>query len=546
MKKRVIKILLVMMIFCIALGMCSLVACANNSVSVKVDGVEKQLKTKAVINQEGQVLVSVDDLPDLLGATYEYEQENNSIHVAVDNDFIDYVIGETSIKANRLKFTLDNPINAVDGKVMVPLEFFGKYLGYDVEWNKDEKIINLDKQNLISTLPQTEQEQAIIARANQLTSFTFTPLKDMPGQFNSSTEDDAFFKAGKEYKGFPYSSVQNTDKFLCENVSFETFLSALANPDSVLYTKRNKVKGSSTYYGIVCNGLVRYSLGIPQRYMTDFWLETPGMSVVAEKGQWTPEDIKLCDILHVYNDGSNHVIIITDILRDENGKIVKIELSEATRPTCIRRAIYTEDLMEKYWKYRLCRYEYIDSVPLFDETQENAVFKSGIDKKQPMIAVDYGNKSNYYANAKTVISVFAQGQNTVQILKDGTLIEEIETNDYKKINRYFEPGYYVVKLANTEHFTEFCVVKPIITHTFNDGVVTINASTADEESQILHMEFRREGDYAAVISQMVQLTKEERESGIIVKEVPEDAYYYKISFKNKYGIWTHSMIYCRN
>ena len=391
----------------------------------------------------------------------------------------------------------------------------------------------------------TEAQAAALARGRQLTDFQFTPVADIPVAV-SSRDDIGYFEEGSVVTGFPYSSAESNDKFVCENVSFETFLSAVANPDSVLYTKSLYSPGvnASTYYGLVCNSFVRYCLGIRQRCSTAVWLDIPGMNVVSYAGQYDAEflneNLQLCDVLHANNDGSNHVALVTGIFRNEAGDIEFIEVSEGTRATCSRTLNSVEHFLRSWKpKYKICRYEYLDSIPPFDEEQD-AILHSGIDKVKPMIAVDYGNKSNYFNGETTNISSFAEGANTVEIYRDGALIESVAVNGYTKLSRVFEKGYYVVKLAGTEYFTEFCVVKPEISHTVENGVITINASSGDPESKIIMMDFRQPNSEGASLVQMVTLTDEEMSSGVITREIPKGAATYKVIFENKYGIWTHT------
>ena len=391
----------------------------------------------------------------------------------------------------------------------------------------------------------TEAQAAALARGRQLTDFQFTPVADIPVAV-SSRDDIGYFEAGSVVTGFPYSSAESNDKFVCENVSFETFLSAVANPDSVLYTKSLYSPGvnASTYYGLVCNSFVRYCLGIRQRCSTAVWLDIPGMNVVSYAGQYDAEflneNLQLCDVLHANNDGSNHVVLVTGIWRNEAGDIEFIEVSEGTRATCSRTLNSVEHFLRSWKpKYKICRYEYLDSIPPFDEEQ-NAILYSGIDKIKPMIAVDYGNKSNYFNGETTNISSFAEGANTVEIYRDGELIESVAVNGYTKLSRVFEKGYYIIKLKNTEYYTEFCVVKPEISHTVENGVITITASSGDSESDIIMMDFRQPHSEGASLVEMVTLTAQEMSSGIITREIPEGAGTYKIIFENKYGIWTHT------
>lgn len=531
------------LIFLLVFTSLCLFACGepeDTGTALIVDGVRESFKTEPVLLDE-QMMIFIEDAETAFGIPFNYDEESGLITAANEDYSVELTVDSLEAKGTRKKYTLTVAPRILEEKVMLPLEFVAEQLGYTSAFDAEANSVMVDKEKLVRDEPQHEYEKWAIARARQLTDFTFTPLYDIPTHLAKG--ERSFFKAGKEYKGFPYSSTEQNDKFICENVTFETFLSALANPDSVLYTKdMYQASNASTYYGIVCNSLVRYCFGIKARCNTQNWLDIPGMKQVAAKGTFSAEDIQLCDVLHAYGEGANHVAIITGILRDEAGNVAKIEVSEATLPTCRRRIYTASELLSGYAKYKLCRYEYLDSIPAFDE-EENAILKSGIEKQSPKISVDYGNKSNYLYGEMTVISSFAEGDNTVEIIRDGVCIEEIQVNGYTKIKRSLDPGYYEIRLAGTEHFVEFCVCQPIITHTVEGRTVTVIASSSDPESKIINMDFRSSGFKVAGLVQMVQLTEEEKASGVIVRQIPNSAKTFKISFENKYGIWTHTIIY---
>ncbi len=83
----------------------------------------------------------------------------------------------------------------------------------------------------IHTNPITRGEQIAIAKARQLTDFKWTPLRDITTY--TIKDGYAVIPAGKEVSGFPYSSTEATDKFIAENVKFDTFLSTIPNPDRI-------------------------------------------------------------------------------------------------------------------------------------------------------------------------------------------------------------------------------------------------------------------------------------------------------------------------
>lgn len=110
-------------------------------------------------------------------------------------------------------------------------------------------------------------KKAALFRARQLTEFEWTPVCDIPVYTKQTGK--TVLPAEKLVRGMIYSSLEPTDKFVCENISFETFTTIVNNPDSALYCKDIAGHNNSwAYFGLVCNGLVRYALNIRRRYST--------------------------------------------------------------------------------------------------------------------------------------------------------------------------------------------------------------------------------------------------------------------------------------
>ncbi len=413
---------------------------------------------------------------------------------------------------------------------------------------------------LTSTKPDSKGKEAVIFRSRQLTEFRWTPVGDIPVYINQIGKTK--LSAGEEQLGMVYSSTEPTDKFLTENVSFETFLSIIANPDSALYRKDlNGHHNSWAYFGIVCNGLARYALNIKYRYSTKRWPTVPGMHKIADEATYTVDQIQLCDVLYAFGKGRNHVALITDILRDETGVICQIEVSEAVRPTCERKQYDVETFYEKYKLFALWRYDFVDTVPMPDQKQ-NECLQRGV-PGLPVIAVDYGNKTNYRTYEDVVISTFTDGENVIEICRGDAVIEKLTIAGRGNVSRQFEQGYYTVRHTNTGESVEFCVTDPKISHKVENGIISVWADPCDPDSKISHMEFReiskgaiehksgRDAENRVVefyspdcasLSKMEELTDEEKKTGVITREIPHDAVNFKIYFENKYGIWTHTMI----
>ena len=399
---------------------------------------------------------------------------------------------------------------------------------------------------LISTKPDTKGKEAALFRARQITDCRWTPICNLPS-YHSMT-GRILLPAGVERIGLLYSGAEPVDKFFFENVSFETFITALANPDSVLYNKDlNGHNNSWAYYGMVCNGMARYALNIRRRFSTKRWTSVPGMTKIAGPGEYTPGDLQVCDVLHAHCAAVSHVAMITDLLRDEDGVIRKIEVSEMVRPVG-KRAQYDVDVyFEKYKHYSIMRYDYIEDVPMPDPREAEFLAK-GV-QTPLVVAVDHGNKSNYYLGEDVVISTFPEGENVLEIRRGEELVETITIAGRGKVTRHFERGYYTVTHKQSGEVAEFAVVTPEIRHSVKDGSLTVHADPCDPDSKILYTDFREAGRTAnhysascAPLAQLEELTEEEKADGTWTRKIPEDGVHFKVYFENKYGIWTHTMI----
>lgn len=391
---------------------------------------------------------------------------------------------------------------------------------------------------LISTQPRTDAEKAIIRRARQLTDFCWTPIRDIPTY--TKQIGNTILPAGEPIQGFLYGSEEKNDKFFCENVSFETFLSAIPNPHSKIY-QPGQGAFSAPSYGIVCNGLARHAFGIRRRVSTACWPTIPGMRMIKPHGKYTVEDIKLCDVLYAFGEGRNHVALITDILLSESGEIAAIEVSEADRPVCKRDSYSPEDFYEVFKLFALWRYDEIDSVPLLDEADDQLLWNSGLEKVVPKITVDNGNKSNYLEGEEVVLSASADGEEVIEVFCGGKLIEEIPFYQRMFVPRRFSRGYYVLRLKKSKADVEFCVNRATISHKVADGNITVTVEPCDEKSEILYFDFRVAGKGAAALAKYEELTEDEKRSGNFTRPIPNLAKNYKVYFQNKYGIWTHPM-----
>lgn len=275
-------------------------------------------------------------------------------------------------------------------------------------------------------VPESEGVQNVKDRAYLLTDVEWTPLENVPGV---NIVDGKYtvvpFKEGVTYKGIPYSGVTANDCYVGLNVSLETFLTALKNKNSVLYTENlfSTNKKSATYFGTVCSKFAQYALDVPGSYNSQNMHNIPGMITIAMPGEYTLDQIKLGDVIV---NPTVHTTICTDILYDTDGNVAYIEISEATFPL-VRRLLWSpEEFFKTFSSYRICRYENIDSTPSAPQLEM---------KESYSLMPRLGDKFNYKTNVKNaIVDVLESGYYKAVIMRDSIIVNEILLNGAKSFS----------------------------------------------------------------------------------------------------------------
>lgn len=235
-------------------------------------------------------------------------------------------------------------------------------------------------------------------RALQMADIVWTPIADVPHQ-------RGVFEAGVPVTGLPYSSVREMDQFIGFEVSLHTFMTALSNPSSVLYTRdlrnpetpgHNPGNGNcATYYGVVCSTFAGYVLGMDMRCTTVHWEQIEGMRKVADNSAY---GVKIGDTLCTAPGSEGHVIFVYGIVRTPGGRVKWVEIVESTKP-CVRKIRYTPEEFNALIRdnnYVAYRYEGLKDIS-YEASPYVAV--DG-ESTQPVpdnrvLGLDCGDRSNY-------------------------------------------------------------------------------------------------------------------------------------------------------
>lgn len=374
-------------------------------------------------------------------------------------------------------------------------------------------------------------------RAQQIAGVKWYTLGDIPRL-------GGVFAAGNTYSGIPYSSVKELNKYVGQDVSFYTFLSAVNNPRSVLYTERvneypyNGINCAS-YYGSVCSMTINYALGFDRPYQSRMYGSLPFIKRVADQNF---RSIRSGDI--VWKQG--HVLLVIDVDRDEQGVIERIEILE-NRGYCAFIESYTLAEFERRWEgiewvmYRNVElYKLADESGLYvipeDEYIKNLSFNADL-------SLNRGDRVTYREGEEVIVNILSSDYSVLELYESGKLI--CRQHFYGAPDILFPDlpyGHYEARLCNGDKFSAsvyFEILQTEVSVKVDRKVATINFRSDNAVPE--YMIFCKEKGGIYFIS---DITPEERFKGVKTVKVSAsvDEFYVKVFYRGNYGRVSNSMI----
>lgn len=169
-------------------------------------------------------------------------------------------------------------------------------------------------------------------RARILSQVKWTPVAGtMPNR------KGGFFEKGREYTGVPYSSVRAEGRCIGFDISLRTFLAAVENPRSVLYTESlaGKVPNAAAYYGSVCSAYTSYALGCGIPEVSRRYGPPVSRGIVLVEPQ-SAQSAQVADVIytpHATETSGSHVEMVTAVTKDDGSRVVSVRVEESRPPT---------------------------------------------------------------------------------------------------------------------------------------------------------------------------------------------------------------------
>ena len=425
-----------------------------------------------------------------------------------------------------------------------------KYVRFLIRHQNDDEFLNpsfslpqgceivTDRRKVtISDNPTNVGTMNVIQRAKQCSDLSYVTKNILPGQKSDIDSDTCV-------TGVMYSSTREESLYVPNAVSFESYLSAIYNPNSYIYTRTSKSSNSRTYYGTVCSAFASYCYNLPCIYTT---YQLGSLEDFDRRDNQNIDGIQLGDMVLKEN---SHVIVIVGIERDINGLVYSITEAEAIPPQVITKKYYRNTFIHKWLDqgYHIYSYSKINLVKnAYSKWTESDAF-SLINKN---LCTRRGNKTNWMKGETIEIDILdSSDYDKVGLYKEDKLIDVSRLPDDMYI-RYdgLECGNYEVRLFNASHKsdpTSFKVVDVNVkVENLGEGNVKISFSSANATPKWYawcYTEESKLGRELMAVAQAFELSEEDRENGFIISNYEKGEWLFKVEFQTEYGLISSDFI----
>lgn len=365
--------------------------------------------------------------------------------------------------------------------------------------------------------------ECMIKKAQQMAYIQWNPLLDIPGLSSP-------IPAGVTRVGLPYSSVKEKDKFIGQEVSFYTFMTALHNPRSVLYTDDTKLPpyhGSNCgpYYGTVCSMAVNYALGLERPYESSMYKDLP---FIAKVKQQDSNSLYPGDLL--WSPG--HVVLVLGIDKNE-GNTQSVTIFESNGRTIIKN-LSVEAFKERWNKVGWVAYRYLG---LGDNTNYIPIpyYHNDNDPDlEPLynssLCTSRGDQVTYREGEDVVINLFSTAYTKLLLFRNEAFYQSFTIHGSDITLSQLPYGHYRAYLEDQQAVSD------------EISFEVINAFVHLQKRRVVYFSsFNAIPEYYVICDQMgnrlliQDISEVDRQNGSFAMESDFSGYYLKVFFKGSFG-----------
>ena len=388
--------------------------------------------------------------------------------------------------------------------------------------------------------PKNQGVRNLLKRADQILNLTFTTKAVLPNQKGDIAE-------GTTVTGVTYSSVRTESLYVPQCVSFDTYMTALMNPNSYVYTRISSAPNSRTYYGSVCSAFISYCYGMTCVHTTT---DLPELEAFTAAEHQDLAHLEIGDMLLCHNGTTNHTMFVYDITRDPKGKVINVIFAHQGTPTAYTYAVTPQGFTSLLGgtKYKIYKFNDWDLVT-YEESQWVSV--SGEGEKDPQwnhyLGPRRGDKANWPLGETVEIDILKRADYTAaQLYRGEELIGETDIAETDLLSyEDLETGEYKVCLTDGTDRSDFCyfnvVSSQISVEDLGDGRAKVSFSS-DCGTPSWYAWCSSTGTDRQGSVKSIELTEEDLENGYAVSEYAPGTWMFKVEFTNEFGTFSSSFV----
>lgn len=279
-----------------------------------------------------------------------------------------------------------------------------------------------------------------------------------------------------EHTGVLYSLANEYNKYVGFDVSIKTYMSALHNKHSLLYTENISKKNSTSsynikyfgndsycapYMGTVCSFFVSYILGQKIPYHVYEYEAMEKLGIIEKVADQSVNGIQLMDLVLE----SGHVAIITNITRDKNRELSSVFWTEAVNPFTrtieLSTIAYKNRIGQK--KGVLYRFKDWDNSLAYKASEFVAAYGESIsDYHYNDDICTFAGDCACFREGDIIVIDYRKGSYTeMELYKDNQLLETIplskNADDYaiNLTDKNLPYGNYKARLVNGKYYSDY-------------------------------------------------------------------------------------------
>ncbi len=291
----------------------------------------------------------------------------------------------------------------------------------------------------VNTVDAEKWQHQAVEFARTMSQIQWTPVANGIPIRGSGT-----FKAGVTYTGVPYSNGGWEGRLIGFDVYLKTFLAAVENPKSVLYTRnlRGQRRNSAAFYGMVCSAYTSYALQLAVQVGSS-WHGPPHRQGIEPAQPQSAQGARIGDVLWF----SGHVELVTDVTTTPDGTVTDVRVEDSWPPTT-RTKHYTAARFNAYLAQRRARlYRITDHAAWRGENRAerylfpNPAMDAAIPVINRVLLLDLGDWVTYRTGQAVTFNIMdrdEQGVSALVIKRDGEQVERIALEGPGMVERTFD------------------------------------------------------------------------------------------------------------